>query len=267
MWDRHNLQLLLQEVACGERSPADALRDLSAMPYEHLGCAKVDHHRALRQGFPEVIFCQSKTPEQVALIISAVAAAHDCVLGTRASPAQFELSRSHVPELRYDALARIIWLDRRPQRSQRGGVLLITAGTADLATAEEAAVSLELMGHRPERLHDVGVAGLHRLLSHLSLLQAARVIVVVAGMDGALPAVVAGLVRAPVIAVPTSVGYGANFGGVAPLLTMLNSCAAGVAVVNIDNGYGAAHLAAAINATGDPVTEDVSSVNERVAEV
>ena len=197
---------------------------------------------------PEVVYCPGKTSEQVAQIMARLAAHSSQVLGTRASMEQFEAARALVPDLRYDAVARGIWLDRQPDRARKEGVVIAAAGTSDLPVAEEAALTLDLMGHAPQRIYDVGVSGLHRLLPHLSAFQKAKVVVVVAGMEGALASVVGGLVAAPVIAVPTSVGYGASFGGLAALLAMLNSCAAGVAVVNIDNGFGAGFLAARINA-------------------
>jgi hypothetical protein len=216
--------------------------------FEDLGFATLDHERVRRKGFPEVVYCAGKTPEQVAAIVERLAAREPRVLGTRASEAQFSAARRRVPGLRYHEQARALFLDREPRRRRLAGVVVAAAGTSDLPVAEEAALTLDLMGHAPERIYDVGVAGLHRLVRHLTALRAANVVVVVAGMEGALPSVVGGLVSAPVIAVPTSVGYGASFGGVTALLAMLNSCAPGVAVVNIDNGYGAGHLAASINA-------------------
>jgi pyridinium-3,5-biscarboxylic acid mononucleotide synthase len=220
----------------------------SAATVEDLGFAKLDHERARRKGFPEVVFCAGKTPAQVAAIVERLCAREPRVLGTRASETQFRAARRRVRGLRYHELARALFLDREPRRRRLPGVVVAAAGTSDLPVAEEAALTLDLMGHAPERIYDVGVAGLHRLVRHLPALRAANVVVVVAGMEGALPSVVGGLVSAPVIAVPTSIGYGASFGGMAALLAMLNSCAPGVAVVNIDNGYGAGHLAASINA-------------------
>ena len=265
MWHRAALRDLLEQVASGRRTPHEAVGALSSMPYEEIGCAKLDHHRVLRQGFPEVIFCEGKTPEQVAKIVECLSDRHHQLLGTRASAAHYQAAFQLVPNLQYDPVGRAIWVDRQPQRTRREGIVLLAAGTGDLPVAQEAAVTLELMGQRPERIHDVGVAGLHRLLAHLPALQRALVIIVIAGMDGALPGVVAGLVSSPVIAVPTSIGYGASFGGIAALLTMLNACAAGVAVVNIDNGYGAAHLAASINrsavsATGEDPAVDADDI-------
>ena len=242
-----NIRNLLNRVARGKLSVAEAMRSLRALPFEDEGFAKLDHHRAIRQGFPEVVFCSGKTADQVARIVQKLAQNHPRVLGTRASIEQYEATRELVADAKYDELGRAIWIDRQPRLARKDGVALVAAGTSDLPVAQEAAITLELMGHAPQRIYDVGVAGLHRLLKHVDALQQASVVIVVAGMEGALPSVVGGLVSAPVIAVPTSVGYGASFGGLAALLGMLNSCAPGLAVVNIDNGYGAATLAARIN--------------------
>ncbi len=241
------LRALLKEVANGERDVEAALADLRTLPFEDIGFATVDHHRALRWGFPEVIYCAGKTPEQVAGIAERIAAHSARVLGTRASRAHYDAARERIPELQYHEMAHCLWLDREPERSRYAGVVVIAAGTSDLPVLEEVVLTLDLMGHLPLRVHDVGVAGLHRLAPHVETLQQANVVVVVAGMEGALASVVGGITQAPVIAVPTSVGYGASFGGLAALLAMLNSCATGVAVVNIDNGYGAGHMAATIN--------------------
>lgn len=238
---------LLTRVAAGRETVEQAVAEMRSLPYDSTELATIDHHRALRQGFPEVIYCAPKTPAQVAQIARGIAGRHSCLLGTHATPAHYEAAKSELPELQYHELARAIWLDREPDRKQHPGVVLIAAGTGDLPVAEEAALALTLMGHAPRRINDVGVAGLHRLLPHVKAFQDAHAIIVIAGMDGALPSVVGGLVRCPVIAVPTSVGYGASFGGVAALLSMLNACAPGIGVMNIDNGYGAAHMAAAIN--------------------
>ena len=246
--DHTAIRDLLKAVAAGRLSPEEALESLRLLPFEPLAdMATLDHHRALRTGFPEVIFCQGKTPEQVTAIAERLAQRGDRVLGTRATPEQAAAVQARLPEFQYHPLARCIWLDRKPDAPRLPGVVLVCAGTSDLPVLEEAALTLELMGHRPQRITDVGVAGLHRLLPHIPSLQQAHVVVVFAGMEGALASVVGGLTEAPVIAVPTSVGYGAHFGGLAALLTMLNSCASGVAVVNIDNGFGAAYMAAAIN--------------------
>ena len=244
---RDRVRSVLERVAAGELAPEAALAQLSVEPYESLPFATIDHHRALRQGYPEVIFGQGKTPEQVLAIAERIAARGDGVLVTRACDASRALLREVFPAIDVNAVARTAWLAPAvPVPVGRGTVLVVTAGTSDLPVAEEALVTARAMGNAVERLTDVGVAGLHRVLAQHEALMAASVIIVVAGMDGALPSVVGGLVRVPVIAVPTSVGYGASFGGVAALLSMLNSCAAGVTVVNIDNGFGAAVAASRI---------------------
>jgi pyridinium-3,5-biscarboxylic acid mononucleotide synthase len=247
MLDPASIRELLNAVAQGKSSVEQAMSALASLPFTDLGFATVDHHRALRQGFAEVVLCSGKTPEQVASIIRTLAASHSLVLGTRATPEHFAAAVAVVPGLIYHASARAITLDTQPDRALLQGVTIVAAGTSDLPVADEAAITLQMLGHQPERIIDVGVAGLHRLLHHLPALRKANVLIVVAGMEGALPSVVGGLVDAPVIAVPTSVGYGASFHGLAALLGMLNSCAAGVGVVNIDNGFGAARLAASIN--------------------
>lgn len=240
---------LLSEVAAGRLSPAEALRQLRHFPSEQLPFASIDHHRALRQGQPEVVFCAGKTVDQVVGICRRLAAATGSFLGTRASVEQADALRAEFAGLEWNGLARTVFLppDPRPDPAGRGSVLVICAGTSDLPVAEEAAVVAGAFGNRVERMTDVGVAGIHRLLAQGDRLREAAVVIVVAGMEGALPSVVGGLVGVPVIAVPTSVGYGAAFGGVAALLGMLNSCAAGVTVVNIDNGFGAAAAATRIN--------------------
>jgi NCAIR mutase (PurE)-related protein len=211
-----------------------------------LGFAKVDHHRAIRTGFPEVVFGEGKTPDQAAAIAQTILQQSDVLLVTRASQEMYSAVFAGAPDATYDETARTVIVDRREHREHLSGVLVLCAGTADLPVATEAALTAELMGCEVERVFDVGVAGIHRLLDQLETLQRARVVIAVAGMEGALPSVVGGLVRAPVIAVPTSIGYGASFQGLAALLAMLNSCAPGVAVVNIDNGFGAGYLAAQI---------------------
>jgi NCAIR mutase (PurE)-related protein len=242
------LRLLLERVKGGDLDVDAALEELRGFPYEGLGdFATLDHHRALRSGLPEVVLGQGKQPEQVIAIARRLAATGDKVLVTRVDPAMADAVRAELPELIYQAVPRLLVLDRAPAAERKSGILVVTAGTADLPVAEEAAVTAELMGNSVERMYDVGVAGIHRLLDRVDRLWQARVIVAVAGMDGVLPSVVAGLVSAPVVAVPTSVGYGASFDGLAALLTMLNSCAPGVAVVNIDNGFGAGCLAGSIN--------------------
>ncbi len=247
---RTDLERLFEEVRAGRAPAAEAAaqveRALRAAPFEDLGFARLDTHRQVRQGFPEVILGTGKTPAHIAAIAERIVAHGHALLVTRAAPEAVDAVRQKVPGVQYHEAARAITLRQGDIAPGVGTVLVVCAGTSDLPVAEEAAVTAELMGNTVDRLNDVGVAGLHRLLAEQSRLHAARVIIVVAGMEGALPSVVAGLVRAPVIAVPTSVGYGASFGGIAALLGMLNSCANGVSVVNIDNGFGAACVASAI---------------------
>jgi len=245
--DQQRLKDLLNRLVQREISVDEALAELKNLPYQDLGFAKIDHHRSIRCGFPEVIFCAGKKPEQVAEIFQRLASDHQTVLGTRASRRAYLAVREVCPDVEYFPAARCLVYGMPDKPAFSGRVLVVSAGTADLPAAEEAAVCARAMGNPVETLFDVGVAGLHRLLDHRDLLQQAAVIIVVAGMEGALPGVVGGLTDRPVIAVPTSVGYGASFGGLAALLGMLNSCAAGVGVVNIDNGFGAAALATAIN--------------------
>jgi NCAIR mutase (PurE)-related protein len=248
MSEEEKLRHLLRQVRSEDVSIEQALDRLRDLPFEDLGFARVDHHRALRRGVPETVFCQGKTPQQVATIVERLAARHRRVLATRAATEVFEVVKSVVPGATYHPLSRVIIVGELPEVSPDAPfVLVVTAGTSDLPVAEEAALTAKACGSRVEQLTDVGVAGLHRLLDARPLLQQANVVVVVAGMEGALASVVGGLVARPVIAVPTSVGYGASFGGVAALLAMLNSCAPGVTVVNIDNGYGAGYSAHLIN--------------------
>ena len=240
------LEALLADVASGRLAPDAALERLRHFPFEDLPFARIDHHRALRQGFPEVVFCEGKTTDQVVAICERLEAATGSFLGTRASESVAARLRARFPGMVWHPLARIVHLaGKRPQRAA-GTILVISAGTSDLPVAEEASIVADALGHPVERLIDVGVAGLHRLLAATEQIRRARVIIVVAGMEGALPSVVGGMVGVPVIAVPTSVGYGASFGGLAALLAMLNSCASGVTVVNIDNGFGAAAAASRI---------------------
>ncbi|MCR4419848.1 MAG: nickel pincer cofactor biosynthesis protein LarB [Clostridia bacterium] len=246
-----NLRALLTAVREGSLDVEEALRRLGEAGFVELGFACLDTGRAERRGFPEVIFCPGKTPDQVAELFSRLAVSNPNLLATRATRRVYRAVQQAVPEAEYSPTARLAYLWRERPVQPRGMVLVVSAGTADLPVAEEAALTAEVMGSRVERLYDVGVAGLHRLLGRLDRLRQARVLVVVAGMEGALASVVGGLVARPVIAVPTSVGYGASFRGLAALLTMLNSCAAGVAVVNIDNGFGAGYLASLINRLGD----------------
>jgi NCAIR mutase (PurE)-related protein len=251
MTSNKQLQDLLEQVARGDVDTTTArdqlMQAFSARPYEDLGFARVDHHRAIRQGFPEVILGLGKTPAQIAAIAAEIVARGSTLLVTRASEAAFVAVRLAVPSATYYADAAIIALRQQDVTAGQGTVVVAAAGTSDLPVAEEAARTAEVMGNEVSRLYDVGVAGLHRLLGERERLASARVIIVVAGMEGALPSVIAGLVGVPVIAVPTSIGYGASFGGLAALLGMLNSCATGVSVVNIDNGFGAAAMASLIN--------------------
>lgn len=245
--DRLQLEALLREVSNGQTPAEHALERLRDLPFEDIGFAKVDHHRHLRTGMPETIFAEGKTPEQVAAIFSRMATAGGNVLATRASNSVFEAVAATEPRAIYHATARVITLEQTETSPGKGTIGVVCAGTSDLPVAEEAAVTARLMGNKVELIADVGVAGIHRLLAQKNILQGARVLVVCAGMEGALPTVVAGLVKAPVVAVPTSIGYGASFGGLAALLGMLNSCAPNVSVVNIDNGFGAASIASLIN--------------------
>ena len=239
----------------GEVRVGEAVERLRTLPFEDLGFAKVDHHRAIRTGFPEVVYAPGKTPEQLSQIARRIAENSSKVLITRASPDAYEVVKEELPEARYSDLARAIVVDRHLEAAPPvSGVLTVAAGTSDLPVAEEAAITAEVMGNSVERLWDVGIAGVHRLFENLSILRSARVIVAVAGMEGALPSLVGGLVSVPVIAVPTSVGYGANFQGLAALLTMLNSCSPGIAVVNIDNGFGAGYMAGMINLSSSPTS-------------
>jgi pyridinium-3,5-biscarboxylic acid mononucleotide synthase len=251
MTSNKQLHDLLEQVASGAVDVATARERLTdalrARPFEDLGFARVDHHRAIRQGFPEVILGLGKTPAQIAAISKEIAGRGSTLLVTRASDAAYAAVRDVVPAATYYADAAVIALRQGDVNPGKGTILIAAAGTSDMSVAEEAARTAELMGNEVQRIYDVGVAGLHRLLGERERLNAARVIVVVAGMEGALPSVIAGLVSVPVIAVPTSVGYGASFGGIAALLGMLNSCASGVSVVNIDNGFGAATIASLIN--------------------
>jgi NCAIR mutase (PurE)-related protein len=242
-----SLRKLLNDVRRGKLSADQAVERLRHLPFEDLGFAKVDHHRVLRAGMPEAVFAQGKTPAQTAAIFSRLARHKSNVLATRASAEQFRAVRKAAPRAEYHELARAIVLRQDKRKYGKGKVAVVSAGTADIPVAEEAVVTVEVMGNDVEHLYDVGVAGIHRLLARREVLAGARVVIVCAGMEGALPSVVGGLVRVPVIAVPTSVGYGAAFEGLAALLGMLNSCASNVTVVNIDNGFGAGYVASMIN--------------------
>ena len=245
--DETRLRALLESTAAGEVSPAEALAKLRSLPFEDLGFAKVDHHRALRKGFPEAIFCEGKTPEQVVEIAGRMRDQGTNVLATRCNEAVVGAVLDAYPEAVHHEAARAITLTVGPVEPLAGYIGVVCAGTSDIPVAEEAAVTCEVVGNRVERVYDVGVAGIHRVLGRLDVLRGANALVVCAGMEGALASVVSGLVDTPVIAVPTSVGYGASFGGIAALLGMLNSCSPGVAVVNIDNGFGAGAYATVIN--------------------
>lgn len=242
-----SLRKLMQAVRGGTISPDEAVARLRHMPFEDIEIAKLDHHRALRTGFPEVILAAGKTARQVGTIFAKLAKQKNNVLATRATREQFAEVRKRARRAEYHELGRAILLRQDPTIYGKGEIVVVSAGTSDIPVAEEAVVTAEAMGNRVRHFYDVGVAGIHRLLAHSEALMAARVVIVCAGMEGALPSVVGGLVRAPVVAVPTSVGYGASFKGLAALLGMLNSCASNVSVVNIDNGFGAGYVASVIN--------------------
>jgi NCAIR mutase (PurE)-related protein len=245
--DSDRIRRLLEDVRSGKTGVDEAFSALRSLPYEDLGFARLDSHRSIRKGFPEVVFCPGKTAEQIVQIVGRLKQSEGRVMAARAGAEAAAAIRKEFPEAEYHETARIVVLGGPAPRSGKGKVLVVSAGTADIPVAEEAAVTAETLGSEVERLFDVGVAGIHRLLDRRETLFHANVLVAVAGMDGALPSVVAGLVARPVIAVPTSVGYGASFGGLAALLTMLNSCAPGVTVVNIDNGFGAGYTAHLVN--------------------
>ncbi len=245
--DRRHLEKLLQGVASGEISPDKAYESLKTLPFEDLGFVNIDQHRTIRTGYPEAVFCQGKTSEQIAIIIGKLVETNDNVIGSRATKENYEAVLQVVSDAVYFEEARMIVVNRNPKPKSEKVIAIITAGTADIPVAEEAAVTAIMLGNQVDRIYDVGVAGIHRLFAKLDRIRAANVVIVIAGMEGALASVVGGLVETPVIAVPTSIGYGANLGGIAALLSMLNSCANGVGIVNIDNGFGAAYLASNIN--------------------
>jgi NCAIR mutase (PurE)-related protein len=248
--DRNLLKAWLNSLAKGEVSPEEILHKLSGFPYSDLGFAKIDSHRGLRSGNAEVIYCPGKEPKQVVSIFQTLAEQSQNVMATRANRRLYQMVKAQIPEARYFEKARIIALWRNSVKT-KGKIGIITAGTADLKVAEEAAVTGEILGSDVARIYDVGVAGIHRLFDQKEAIESCRVLVVIAGMEGALASVVGGLVDKPVVAVPTSIGYGANFQGLAPLLSMLNSCSGGIAVVNIDNGFGAGVMAHRINLLGE----------------
>lgn len=268
---KEKIYALLQAIEQGKTSAEDGIKTLAGLPFEDAGFVKIDHHRGLRLGFPEVIYAAGKTPAQVAAIFERMAAKGSNVLATRANEQCYEAVTLYVPSAKYYPEARIISLQQEKPATPYGPIAVICAGTSDLPVAEEAAVTAEFLGCEVERLYDVGVSGLHRLLAHLEILQKVKVAIVCAGMEGALPSVVGGLLPAPVIAVPTSIGYGASFGGVAALLGVLNSCSPNVTVVNIDNGFGAAYSASMIARLAQPeamrASIPVSQTEEDVAGV
>lgn len=246
--NQENIRKVLEQYRDNQVSIDEAVSKLNNCSFEDLQFAKLDHHRTVRQGFPEVVFCEGKTVPQVAEIILRLAEAYPNVLGTRANREMFDAVKQLVPDAQYYELPRLIVVERASRLVDcERYIAVLSAGTSDMAVAEEAAITAEVMGHKVVRIYDVGVAGIHRLFAHYEQIRKANVTIVVAGMEGALASVVGGLVEKPIIAVPTSIGYGANFGGLSALLCMLNSCAAGVAVVNIDNGFGAGRLASIIN--------------------
>jgi hypothetical protein len=245
-----DLEKLLTEVKSGQTTVDDALEVLRNFPYTDLGFARIDHHREIRTGYPEIIYCAGKTVEQVREIFKVMAGRENNVIGTRASKEMYEAVKSVVPEAVFYELARIISFQKKKPEPPESRIAVITAGTSDMPVAEEAAVTAELLGNNVFRLYDAGVAGIHRLVDKLPDIRSCRVVIVIAGMEGALASVVGGLVDKPVIAVPTSVGYGASFGGISALLAMLTSCSTGVTVVNIDNGFGAGFSASMINRMG-----------------
>ncbi len=241
------LKALLEGVKNGTVEIDRAFKEIKALPYEDLGFAKIDHHRSIRVGYPEVVYCEGKTSGQIVEIVKRLMEKNNNILATRASKEDFAAVSAVIADAEYHEAARIIVVKRKEIIVNEKQIAVITAGTSDIPVAEEAAITAEVLGNRVNRIYDVGVAGIHRLLSKIDAITQANVVIVVAGMEGALASVVGGLVDKPVIAVPTSVGYGANFGGLAALLTMLNSCASGIGVVNIDNGFGAGYLASNIN--------------------
>ncbi|MFQ5456578.1 MAG: nickel pincer cofactor biosynthesis protein LarB [Nitrospirota bacterium] len=244
--DHDYIKDILRDVKSGGLSIEDAIGVLKDLPYEDIGIASIDHHRHIRQGFPEVIFCEGKSRDEIVEIVKRMVKASANILATRADEETYISIKGIYEKAVYNKRAGVIVIEQK-KRKRRGNILIITAGTSDIPVAEEAKVTAEIMGSRVSRLYDVGVAGIHRIFNRREMIQEARVVIVIAGMDGALPSVIGGIVASPVIAVPTSGGYGANFGGLSALLSMLNSCAAGIGVVNIDNGFGAGCLAHRIN--------------------
>jgi NCAIR mutase (PurE)-related protein len=245
--NKEYLTKLLSKVQSGELEIDTAIEKLKDLPFEDIDFCKVDHHRAIRQGVPEVIFCKGKAPEHTAKIFERLIAVNPIVIGTKADSAAFEEVKKITPNAVYHSLAQIITVGDIDAIPKKGNILIVTAGTADIPIADEAYIVSLALGNNTERLYDIGVSGIHRLFASMEKLHSANVIIAVAGMEGALPSIIGGLVDIPVIAVPTSIGYGANFNGLSALLTMINSCSAGITVVNIDNGFGAAYFASMIN--------------------
>lgn len=243
-----DIRNLLEKVKNGDIDIDLAIDKLKDLPYEDIGYANIDHHRQIRNGYPEVIYCEGKSDEHILGIIKRMNEKGSNILGTRCRKDTYEKIRNIYPNCEYEELSRILKIENKPINNiGKGKIVVVTGGTSDIPVADEAYYTAKFLGNEVERVYDVGVAGIHRLLNKMNILKSARVLIVIAGMEGALPSVVGGLVDVPVIAVPTSVGYGANFGGLSALLTMLNSCASGISVVNIDNGFGAGYLAATIN--------------------
>ena len=241
------LEHVLREVFERKISPQEALRLLKDYPYKDLSFAKIDHHRELRRGFPEIVYGGGKTEAQIIKIAREILKKRSNLLVTKVEPEVFKKIKKEIPAIRYNALGKTAYLKKKKPSPGKGKIMIITAGTSDIPVAEEASVTCDILGNEVEKIYDVGVAGIHRLFGEIEKIKKARVIIVIAGMEGALPSVVAGITDIPIIAVPTSIGYGANLNGLAALLAMLNSCPGGVAVVNIDNGFGAAYLASLIN--------------------
>ncbi len=241
--DKDKLKELLEKVRDGRLNIDEAILSLKVLPYEDMGFAMVDNHRALRQAYPEVIFCQGKTIDQIIKIMESLSKNHSVILATRAEKDVFEAVKKVRDDAAYNEPGRVITIGKTDTLEKKGNILIVTAGTSDIPVAEEAAVTAEALGNKVIKLFDAGVAGIHRLFSNIDVIYQAKVIIVIAGMEGALPSIIGGLVDKPVIAVPTSVGYGTSFNGLSALLTMLNSCASGIAVMNIDNGFGAAYFA------------------------
>jgi NCAIR mutase (PurE)-related protein len=244
---KSQLEEILQKVHKGELTPDEAVKELKYYPYEDLGIAKIDHHRELRRGFPEIVFGLGKTPEQIIKISRSIINAGSNLLVTKVEPEDYQNIKKDIPEAQYNTMAKTIYYKIKAPPPGNGKIAIITAGTSDIPIAEEAAVTCDLLGNDYEKIYDIGVAGIHRLFGEYDRIKEAKVIITIAGMEGALPSVIAGLIDVPLIAVPSSVGYGASFNGLTALLAMLNSCPGGVAVVNIDNGFGAAYMASLIN--------------------